>query len=174
MDTLITGSAYCCGDGITVYQIIPESHWTMKKMDPDSMSDWVFETVESDCNGTPGAFKNKGYEIVVAGESFGCGSKSVEHPMAALKAAGIKVILAESVSRYSYRNAINLGIPVLICPGISQMVHKNDVLSVDLSEGIIRNTTNGMICRTQGLSDFALSIISSGGLISYIRKQINL
>lgn len=171
MSDIINGKAFVCGDGITVYQIIPEAHWTMNKMDAQAMGNWVFETLEEGCLEKEGAFKSKGYSIVVAGETFGNGSKSVEHPMAALKGAGIKLIIAESVSRYSYRNAINLALPVLICPGVSKKVSKNDILSADPATGVITNETKKEIYQAQPLGDFAMGIIRAGGLINYITED---
>ena len=79
----------------------------MNKIDAQEMSHWVFELMEPSAEGSPDFFKRMGLSIVVAGKNFGCGSKSVEHPMAALKGAGVELVLAESFSRYSYRNAIN-------------------------------------------------------------------
>lgn len=165
----VYGKAFICKDAVTVYEIISEVHWTMKKLDPEAMGNWVFETLEPGCEGVPGAFKEKGYGIVVAGETFGCGSKSVEHPMAALKGAGIQLIIAESVSRYSYRNAINLALPVLICPGISSRVRKGDLLKANLYSGLVRNETRNESYEAQGLGEFAMRIIERGGLREYIR-----
>ena len=68
--------------------------------------------------GKENTFRKSGYEIIVAGKNFGCGSKTVEHPVMAMLGAGVKLVIADSFSRYSYRNAINLALPVLICPGI--------------------------------------------------------
>lgn len=169
MEKLIKGRCYCCGDGVTVYQIIPEARWTMNKMDPVEMSRWVFEDAEPSAKNASGWFKQQQLSIIVAGKDFGCGSKSVEHPMAALKGAGVQVVLAESFSRYSYRNAINLGLPVMTCPGITGMVRCGDELSVNLLTGQVENHTTGNICRADALGEFALSILAAGGLLPYIQ-----
>lgn len=171
MNSLIQGKCWACGDNVTVYQIISESHWTMKRLDADEMGNWVFESLEPGIRGVRGGFKRLGYNVVIAGENFGCGSKSVEHPMAALKGAGVRLIVAESVSRYSYRNAINLALPVLVCPGITKMAHRDDVLSVDLLTGRISNETTREQLQGRGLNGFAMSILSAGGLLNFIEQE---
>ena len=172
MNTKLQESCWTCGDSVTVYQIISESHWTMKKLDGEEMGNWVFEALEPGIQGVRGGFKALGYEIVVAGENFGCGSKSVEHPMAALKGAGVKLVVAESVSRYSYRNAINLALPVVVCPGITKMARRDDVLNVDIESGLVVNKTTGERLQGCGLNGFAMSILNAGGLLNYIEQEI--
>ena len=171
MNTLIEGRCWTCGDNVTVYQIISENHWTMTKMDADAMGNWIFEKLEDGIDGVEGGFRRMDYDIIVAGKDFGCGSKSVEHPMAALKGAGVKLVIAESVSRYSYRNALNLALPVVICPGITQMVHKGDELSVDLAAGRVVNHTTGAELTAAGLSAFAMDILAAGGLLNYAAER---
>lgn len=173
MNSLVKGTCYCCGDSMTVYQIIPEARWTMNKIDAEEMSRWVFETVEAGAKDVPGKFVELGMDIIVAGQDFGCGSKSVEHPMAALKGAGVKLVIAESFSRYSYRNAINLGLPVLTCRGITKEVRRGDILEVDLTTGAVLNVATGIKMQADGLSEFAMEIISAGGLIRYIEQEKN-
>ncbi len=172
MRATITGRCWVCGDDVTVYQVISEDHWTMKRLDGDAMGDWVFEHLEPGIAGQAGGFRKLGYDIVIAGESFGCGSKSVEHPMAALKGAGVRMIIAESVSRYSYRNAINLALPVLICPGVLNKVHRDDQITVDLLSGAVQNLTTGEEFAAYGLGDFALGIINAGGLLEYVVSEV--
>lgn len=171
MNTVIKGTCWCGGDGITVYQVIPETKWTMAKIDAEAMSKWVFETLEPGAEGKEGYFKNQGFTIVVAGKDFGCGSKSVEHPMAALKGAGVQLVVAESFSRYSYRNAINLGLPVITCPGITAVAKRGDELEVNLMTGEIENLTSGAKIQAAGLGEFAMEILSAGGLLQYIKEQ---
>lgn len=172
MKTEITGRCWTCGNHVTVYQIIAEDHWTMKKLDPEEMGNWVFEDLEQQIRGVPGGFKRLGYQIVVAGTLFGSGSKSVEHPMAALKGAGIRLIIAQSVSRYSYRNAINLALPVLICPDALKRIRRDDEITADILSGTIVNHTTGERIAAQGLGSFASSIISSGGLLNYLSSEV--
>lgn len=172
MSRIISGKCFACKDNVTVYQVIPETRWTMKKMDPEEMGHWVFETELEGALDTPDAFRKKGYEIVVAGENFGCGSKSVEHPMAALKGAGVKVVLAESFSRYSYRNAINLALPVLVVPGVTARISTGDMVRVDYGSGEIVNETTGEKLQAQPLGEFALGILEDGGLMKHVEKAL--
>lgn len=168
----INGKCYVCGDSVTVYQIVPEKHWTMKQFDPEEMGQWIFEEQSPEFAGRRGAFISEGYSIVVAGKNFGCGSKSVEHPIAALKSAGIKAIIAESASRYSYRNAINLALPLLICPGITNKVQKGDQMEIQMDTGIIENLSAGNCYQAEKIGSFAMKIIKTGGLMNYIRESV--
>ena len=143
----------------------------MRKMDAAAMSEWVFESLLPGAEGQPGKFKECGCSIVVAGRNFGCGSKSVEHPMAALLGAGVKLVIAESFSRYSYRNAINLGLPAIVCPGITQAVSSGDMLEVDALGGTVKNLTSGQTLRGYGLGEFAMGIIANGGLLNTVMKR---
>ncbi len=171
MNPVIKGKCWCGYDSMTVYEIIPEAHWTMDKMDLEEMSNWVLETVLPGALEHPGYFREQGYTVIVAGKDFGCGSKSVEHPMAALKGAGIQLVLAESVSRYSYRNAINLGLPVITCPGIMNKIQTGDMIEADMQKGYLFNHTTGEQIDIPPLSEFAEKILSAGGLLEYIAAQ---
>ncbi|MDR2981565.1 MAG: hypothetical protein LBV12_04880 [Puniceicoccales bacterium] len=171
MDNMISGCCWNCGDDVTVYQIIKEEHWTMQEMDAAAMGNWVFEDLEPRAEGMQGGFKLLGFDIVIAGKNFGCGNKSVEHPMAALIGAGVRLVIAESFSRYNYRNAINLTLPVLTCPGIRQFAHMGDRISANLLSGEIINMTSNQTIQGDGLSEFALKIIASGGLLEHIMAR---
>lgn len=172
MEHTIIGKCWVGTDSLTVYQVIPEKHWTMDRMDPEKMSDWVFETVEPGAENEPGYFKRLGYTVIIAGKDFGCGSKSVEHPMAALKGAGVKLVIADSFSRYSYRNAINLGLPVITCPGIRDIVHTGDTIEADTVNGKLKNLTTGQEITMTPLSDFARAIIEAGGSVAYAKQHM--
>ena len=110
-------------------------------------------------------------DMIVAATNFGCGS-SREHAAVALKALGLGAVLAESFARIFYRNAINLGMPLLVCPGITQQVNRGDVLSVDLSTGKVINQSTGLATAAQPLSPYVLAIMENGGIKPMIRKQI--
>jgi 3-isopropylmalate/(R)-2-methylmalate dehydratase small subunit len=109
--------------------------------------------------------------IIVAGRNFGCGSSREQAPIA-LKYAGVKCIVAESFARIFYRNAINIGLPVMEAPGISGLVKDGDTLTVILDEGKILNETSGDIIMAIKLPDFILEIIRDGGLIEHLMKVI--
>ena len=108
--------------------------------------------------------------VIVAGKNFGCGS-SREHAPLALKYAGVKCVLAESFARIFYRNAINIGLPVLECHGVLSKVDEGDELVVNLRKGIIKNQSKNLTLHATQLPDFILEILSNGGLIEHIRKE---
>lgn len=110
-------------------------------------------------------------DIIVASTNFGCGS-SREHAAITLKAIGAGAILAESFGRIFYRNAINVGVPLLICPGIGSLVHNGDILSVDIESGKVFNETTGVTAQAQPMSEYVMNILASGGIKPLIRKQL--
>ena len=109
-------------------------------------------------------------DIIIAGTNFGCGS-SREHAAITLKAVGIGVILAESFGRIFYRNAINLGLPVIICPEISSLVEEGQILEVDIGKGVVSNQ-NGKIAVIEPISGYVLDILEHGGIKGLIMKQL--
>lgn len=173
MKQTIRGTVWKCGDNITAYQIIAQKRWTMNKMDPEEMSKWVFEGAEPSVKDLPNGFKSKGYQVVVAGQDFGGGGKSIEHPIVAMQGAGIILLVAESFSRYTFRNAINLGMPAIMCPGVAEIFSSGDTLEADLLTGEIKNLSTGAVKAGIPLSDFVLRLIESGGLLEYYRKKIS-
>ncbi|MDA3788469.1 MAG: 3-isopropylmalate dehydratase [Desulfobacula sp.] len=109
-------------------------------------------------------------DIIVAGTNFGCGS-SREHAAITLKAIGTACVIAESFGRIFYRNAINIGLPVIVCPGVSQEVRQEDVLSVNIETGQILNLTNDTELKAQPLTGYPLEILSHGGIKSLIKNR---
>jgi len=108
--------------------------------------------------------------IIVAGENFGQGS-SREHAPIALKASGVKCVVAQSFARIFYRNAISIGLPALECPGILREVRDGDELLVELEQGEIRNVTTGATLRTQPIPDGLLQVLNAGGIIEYLKRK---
>jgi 3-isopropylmalate/(R)-2-methylmalate dehydratase small subunit len=108
--------------------------------------------------------------VIVAGRNFGCGSSREQAPIA-LKYAGVKCVLAESFARIFYRNAINIGLPVLESPGVTEQVEEGDVLTVDLEQGKIVNETKNETVYALKLPDFILEIVKNGGLIEHLKKK---
>ena len=115
--------------------------------------------------------KVKSAPIIVGGKNFGCGSSREVAPIA-LKASGVSIILAESFGRIFFRNAINIGLPVLVCENISSKVNEDEDLEVDLASGEIKNISSGKTFRGERLPDFVLEIINSGGLIPLRKKAL--
>lgn len=109
-------------------------------------------------------------DIIVAGTNFGCGS-SREHAAITLKGIGVGAVIAESFGRIFYRNAINLGVPVIACPGIAQLVRKGDIVSADIESGAIRNETTGQTAKAVAMSEYVMHILKSGGIKPMIRAQ---
>ncbi len=109
-------------------------------------------------------------DVVMAGHNFGCGS-SREHAPAALQACGIQVVIARSFARIFYRNAVNIGLPVLVCEDAVLASADGQQIEVDLSTGIIRNLTTGQTFQAEPLNPFVAHIVAAGGIIEYIRQE---
>jgi len=110
-------------------------------------------------------------DIIVADTNFGCGS-SREHAPLAIKAAGVGCVIARSFARIFYRNALNIGLPILECVEAVDKTDAGDVLEVELSTGEIVNTTKGLTFKAEPIPDFMLELIESGGLIEYTKRRI--
>ncbi len=110
-------------------------------------------------------------DVIVAGRSFGIGS-SREHAPVAIKASGIAAVIAPSFARIFYRNAINVGLPLVECEGIDEDVVKGDEIEVDLSGGTVLNRRTGRLFKVSQYPDFMLKIIESGGLVNYTRERL--
>jgi 3-isopropylmalate/(R)-2-methylmalate dehydratase small subunit len=108
---------------------------------------------------------NKG-DIIIADKNFGCGS-SREHAVITLKTAGVGAIIAPSFARIFYRNAINLGLPLISCKDITSFVEEKDELEVDLEKGLILNHTKGTQLQGDALPEFILEMINEGGIKQY-------
>lgn len=160
----VSGKAIKYGDNINTDVIIPSKYLT--SLDPNELAKHAMEGIDPD-------FSRKAAEgvIIVAGRNFGCGSSREQAPIA-LKYAGVKCIVAESFARIFYRNAINIGLPVMEAPGISGLVKDGDTLTVILDEGKILNEASGDIIMAIKLPDFILEIIRDGGLIEHLMKVI--
>ncbi len=110
-------------------------------------------------------------DVIVAGENFGCGS-SREHAPLAIKGAGVSCVIARSFARIFYRNAINIGLPILECPAAVQDVEDGHQIEVDLESGQVRNLTTGRVFRVEPYPPFMMAIIESGGLVPYTRQRL--
>ncbi|MGQ9626170.1 MAG: 3-isopropylmalate dehydratase small subunit [Anaerolineae bacterium] len=110
-------------------------------------------------------------DIIVATTNFGCGS-SREHAPLAIKASGISCVIAESFARIFFRNAINIGLPILECAEAAREAEKGHELEVDLSTGEIRNLTAGQTYRAKPYPPFMMGIIEAGGLVEYRKKEM--
>lgn len=169
MNATIEGLAWKCADNITAYNIIPPIYWGISNSEPDGpeMGKHLFEGVLS-TDDQPIPYVVGVANIIVAGENFGCGGKSIAQPVIALQHAGVKLVIAKSFSRYFFRNAINLALPVLVCPDIHRLVASANKLSVNLIKGSVRNISSGEeIHQCDPITPFAWEIINAGGVIAY-------
>ena len=108
-------------------------------------------------------------DIIVAEDNFGCGS-SREHAPLAIKASGVSLVIANTFARIFYRNAINIGLPILECPAAVRAIKAGDVVSCDLAKGVIRNETTGETFTAQPFPPFIQNIIDAGGLLASLQK----
>lgn len=164
----ITGRVWKCADAVTTYQIIEQQYWNMVNPEPDAkaMGMHAFASIRS-ADRVPEEYAAAHAEIIVAGRNFGCGGKSIVHPVAALQGAGVRLVIAESFSRYFFRNAVNNDLPVLVCPGIMDMTHSGDRLSVELASGCVQNETTGRTLYAKKPAQLTLDILRAGGEIAF-------
>jgi 3-isopropylmalate/(R)-2-methylmalate dehydratase small subunit len=111
-------------------------------------------------------------DIIMATTNFGCGS-SREHAPLAIKAAGVSCVIAQSFARIFFRNAINIGLPLLECDEAVAKTDNGDILEVDLAKGRIKNLTNGAEFKAKPYPDFMAQLIADGGLIEHTKKRIS-
>jgi 3-isopropylmalate dehydratase small subunit len=110
-------------------------------------------------------------DILVAGSNFGCGS-SREHAPISIKAVGVACVIARSFARIFFRNAINIGLPIVECPQAAEGIQSGDVVSVDVNTGIIKNLTKNETYQAQPFPAFMQELIGEGGLMNYVKKQL--
>jgi 3-isopropylmalate/(R)-2-methylmalate dehydratase small subunit len=158
------GRVWKYGDDVNTDYIIPGKY--LELVDPEEMARHAMEGIDP---GFPEKI-SKG-DVVVGGRNFGCGS-SREHAPLALKHAGVGAVIAESYARIFYRNAINIGLPALECPGITEAVSDGDVLEVDVTGGAINNTTTSTWLEFTPLPEFMVDVLKEGGLAPYLRKNM--
>ncbi len=114
--------------------------------------------------------KVKDGDIIVANKNFGCGS-SREHAPLAIKCAGVSCVIAETFARIFYRNAINIGLPIIECPEAAAAIQAGDEVAVDFDSGVITDVTTGQSFQGQAFPEFMQKIITAGGLVNYINQQ---
>ena len=171
-ETILRGKACVFGDYVDVYQILPQQYWASvrKSLDKLIAKELGKHAMEgADTNFAPKALAGE-YAFIVAGRNFGGGGKSIEDPVFAIKGAGVRAVIAESCSRYFFRNAINNGLVAMICGGITANVKTGDELTITLSEGEILNVTTGLRLQSAPMHEISLEILNMGGYIPYIRK----
>jgi 3-isopropylmalate/(R)-2-methylmalate dehydratase small subunit len=160
----VTGPAIKFGKNIDTDVILPGKYLVL--VDPYDLAKHALEGLDPDFSG-----KAKKGVIIVGGKNFGCGSSREQAPLA-LKYSGVKCIIAESFARIFFRNAINIGLPVIGCKGISAAVEDSDKLTVDFEAGRVQNLSKGKSFQVAKLPPFILEILSDGGLIENLRRKM--
>lgn len=150
-------------DNVDTDVIIPARYLNTK--DHAELASHCMEDIDPDFvkNVKPG-------DIIVAGENFGCGS-SREHAPIAIKASGVSCVIATTFARIFYRNAINIGLPILECPEASKGIEDGDQVEVDFSKGEIRNVTKNETYTAAPFPEFIRGIINAGGLMASIKER---
>ncbi len=157
------GTVFQYGDNVDTDVIIPARY--LNTSDPGELAAHCMEDIDKDF-----VRKVKKGDIIVARKNFGCGS-SREHAPIAIKAAGVSCVIAETFARIFYRNAINIGLPIIECPEASRGIQAGDEVEIDFDTGIIRDITRGTSFQGQAFPEFMQKIIASEGLINYINNQ---
>lgn len=160
---IMYGKVWKFGDDIDTDAVIPGRYLVIN--DPKRLSEHVFEGVRPEF-----ARNVKLNDVIVAGSNFGCGS-SREHAPLAIKGAGIRCVVGKSFARIFFRNAINIGLPLLECADCDR-IDEGDEVDVDLSTGIITNRTKNERYQATPLPDFLRRIVECGGLIGYARELV--
>ena len=152
-----TGKAFVYGKNVDTDQIYPGRYLDLT--DAPDVAKHAMEGGED-----PDFAKDfKPGDIIVAGTNFGCGS-SREHAAITLKAAGVSAVIAESFARIFYRNGVNLGVPLLVCPGIAEKVSRGDILDVDLEKPELVNRTKNTVYPLEPVTEYAITILRAGGI----------
>ena len=157
------GSVFKYGDNIDTDVIIPARY--LNTQNARELADHCMEDIDKTF--IP---RVQAGDIMVGGENFGCGS-SREHAPLAIKTAGIACVIAASFARIFYRNAINIGLPILECPAASAAIREGDTVSVNFDTGVITDETTGETFQAEPFPPFIQKIIRSGGLMASIQAQ---
>jgi 3-isopropylmalate/(R)-2-methylmalate dehydratase small subunit len=157
------GKVYKFGSNIDTDAIIPARY--LNTFDPQELALHCMEDADPEF-----PQKVKAGDIIVADKNFGCGS-SREHAPIAIKGAGVSCVIADSFARIFYRNAINIGLPILESPEAAAAINEGDELEVELKSGQIRNLRTGELYQATPFPEFMQGIIAQGGLIEYVREK---
>lgn len=157
------GRAIKYGDNIDTDVIIPARY--LNSSDAKELALHCMEDIDKD-------FVNKVNvgDIMIGGKNFGCGS-SREHAPLAIKTSGISCVIAETFARIFYRNAINIGLPILECPEAAKAISEGEEVEVNFDTGVIKNLTSGQEYTTTAFPEFMQKIINAGGLINYSNQK---
>lgn len=156
------GTVFKYGDNVDTDVIIPARY--LNSTDGFELSKHCMEDIDKEF-----IHQVKPGDIMVAGKNFGCGS-SREHAPLVIKCAGVSCVIAETFARIFYRNAINIGLPIIECKAASEAIANGDEVEIDFDNGMIYNRTKNESYKGQAFPPFMQKIISAGGLVNYINE----
>lgn len=157
------GHVFKYGDNVDTDVIIPARY--LNSFDAQELASHAMVDIDPEFAG-----KVQQGDLIVAGKNFGCGS-SREHAPLCLKAAGVSCVIAETFARIFYRNAINIGLPIIECPEAAEGIEAEDEVEVDFDSGKIYNKTKGTQFQGQPFPEFMQRIIKAEGLVNYINSK---
>jgi len=161
---IFEGTAHTFGRDVDTDVIIPARY--LNTNDPDELAAHCMEDIDAEF-----VMRVKKGDIIVAGENFGCGS-SREHAPVAIMTAGVSVVVAASFARIFYRNAINRGLPIVVCPAAAKDARPGDRLRVDIAAGTVENLTQGEKYAAEPFPPFMQELIERGGLLPYVKSRL--
>ena len=158
------GRVYKYGDNVDTDVIIPARY--LNTSEPSELAKHCMEDIDSSFAGSV-----ENGDFIVADKNFGCGS-SREHAPIAIKAAGVKCVIASSFARIFFRNCINIGLPIMDCPEAAEKIEAGDEIEVNFDTGVISNKTKGETYQSQPLPEFLQNLIAQDGLINYTKNKL--
>ena len=162
---MVQGKVFKYGDNVDTDVIIPARY--LNAPSPAELAKHCMEDIDADF-----VSNVKAGDIMVGGANFGCGS-SREHAPISIRAAGISCVIAASFARIFYRNAINIGFPILECPEAAEKINAGDEVTVDFDTGVITDLTTGETFKATAFPAFINGIIENGGLLPYLKAKQN-
>ncbi len=164
METSLRGRAHTYGKNVDTDVIIPGKYCNL--VEPAELGKHAMEGLDPEFSA-----RVKFGDIIVADTNFGCGSSREIAPIA-IKGAGVSAVIAKSFARIFYRNAINIGLPILECPEAVDAIAAGDEVEIDPAAGAIRNVTKGTSFKAAEFPPFMRSLIEAGGLIPYVERRL--
>ena len=161
---IFEGTVHKYGRDVDTDVIIPARY--LNTNDPDELAKHAMEDIDAEF-----VDRVRQGDIIVATENFGCGS-SREHAPVAIRHAGVSVVVASSFARIFYRNAINTGLPIVVCPQAAAEAETGDRLKVDLAVGTVENLTRGTTYEAEAFPPFMQELIDRGGLLEYVKSRV--
>ncbi len=160
---ILKGRVWKFGDNVNTDEIIAGKR--LLTLDFNEIAKYAFEAIDPEFTK-----KVKPGDIIIAGDNFGCGSSREQAPIV-IKKLGVSAVIANYFARIFFRNAINIGLPLIEAPGAYQIINEGDIIEVNLTEGVIKNFTTNKEIRFKKIPKFLTEILAEGGVINYLRKN---